>query len=371
MNKRFEALDAFRGLAAVSVVIFHMHIVDSFTELDFFRGSSILVDFFFVLSGFVLAHAYGAKKEFNLLEAMKSRFIRLYPLHFFMLVVFITLELGKLAAVKLGGHEFNSAPFTDRTDINEIIPNLLLIQSWIPLANHMSFNYPSWSISIELYLYLLFFFSILFFNKLRGAAWCLAAMYSLYLLSLESTNQSIPALRGLSGFFCGTLTYSLYKNISHVQFKKHQGTILELIVVICMFLIVESKSIPQSALPPIFSIAILVFAFESGYFSTIAKLSPLQKLGQLSYSIYMTHAAILFILTSAMLLIKKYTTENLTPIINEVRHLTLGNEFANNILALIVVGVIVYISTLTHKHIELYWQQKKHNTKSHKTINIK
>lgn len=62
MNKRFEALDAFRGICAISVVIFHMHFIDSITELSFFRGSAIFVEFFFILSGFVLAHGYGSRE---------------------------------------------------------------------------------------------------------------------------------------------------------------------------------------------------------------------------------------------------------------------------------------------------------------------
>ncbi len=49
MGKRFEVLDSFRGLSAIFVVIFHMHYAGSITELSFFRGSSLFVEFFFVL----------------------------------------------------------------------------------------------------------------------------------------------------------------------------------------------------------------------------------------------------------------------------------------------------------------------------------
>lgn len=51
MKQRFEALDAFRGLAAIFIVIFHTHLIGSITELSFFKSSNIFVDFFFVLIG--------------------------------------------------------------------------------------------------------------------------------------------------------------------------------------------------------------------------------------------------------------------------------------------------------------------------------
>ena len=72
MKGRFEALDAFRGICAICVVIFHMNILNSFTEISFFRGSAILVDFFFALSGFVLAHSYGFKQNLKFKKFMKT-----------------------------------------------------------------------------------------------------------------------------------------------------------------------------------------------------------------------------------------------------------------------------------------------------------
>ncbi len=112
IKKRFEALDAFRGICALSVVVYHMHFISSITELDFFRGSAIFVEFFFVLSGFVLTHGYGFKNNLNFYTFMKSRFFRIYPLHFFMFVVFVIFEFGKLFAYKYGGMIFNNEPFT-------------------------------------------------------------------------------------------------------------------------------------------------------------------------------------------------------------------------------------------------------------------
>lgn len=132
MNKRFEALDAFRGLCALSVVVFHMHFVGSVTELDFFRGSWLFVQFFFVLSGFVLAHGYGFKESLNFNYFMRARFFRIYPLHFLMFVLVVIFQVIKLLFYEFSGISFGAEPFTGMFAVSEMIPNILLLQSWTP-----------------------------------------------------------------------------------------------------------------------------------------------------------------------------------------------------------------------------------------------
>jgi peptidoglycan/LPS O-acetylase OafA/YrhL len=379
MNKRFEALDAFRGLAAICVVIFHMHLVGSITELDFFRGSSIFVELFFVLSGFVLAHGYGAKKDLAFLGFMRSRFYRLYPLHLFMFLVFLLLEIGKLAAYEYGGFTFNNIPFTGSTAISEALPNLLLIQSWTPMTNHLSFNYPSWSISIEFYLYFLLFLSIVLFNKFKNIIWCSIAVTALSLIASESELLVGPVLRGLSCFFGGALMYLLYKKVAHIRITKLSGSILEVSIVITVVVVVKSEFVYQSiAATILFYLAILAFSFESGIVSSLLKLRPFQELGKLSYSIYMTHAAILFCLTSTMIVLQKFTGIELAPMINQSRCLTLGGAGVNNLMLLVILALVIFISSLTYRHIELKWQRigkakseassdKWHNKALHRT----
>jgi peptidoglycan/LPS O-acetylase OafA/YrhL len=354
MIKRFEALDAFRGICALAVVIFHINLVGSISELDFFRGSSIFVEFFFVLSGFVLAHGYAFKENLNFIVFMKARFFRLYPLHFFMFVVFVLLEFGKLFASEFGGLTFNNEPFTNSSAVSEMIPNLLLIQSWLPFTDHLSFNYPSWSISIEFYMYALLFVSILLFKSHRVLSWLTLSVMAFILINLDSQILPLEVLRGLSCFFGGSFTYVIYKKIAYMKPTYIVGSIVEALLLIFIVLIVQSQIEYRSIIASLlFFLTVLFFAFESGIFSKLLKFTPFQYTGKLSYSIYMTHGAILFCLLSAAIVLQRLTGIEMAPMIEMTRALNFGNSIINNLVIILILAIVIYISSLTYKYVEL------------------
>lgn len=78
-HDRYDVLDGMRGIAALSVAVFHF---TQFQDLTFFYNSPLAVDFFFMLSGFVIAHSYGARlfTSMGVGEYFAKRVIRLYPL---------------------------------------------------------------------------------------------------------------------------------------------------------------------------------------------------------------------------------------------------------------------------------------------------
>ncbi len=59
--ERYVVLDSWRGICAILVALFHFPLQWHFQSTTFVRGSWLFVDFFFVLSGFVIAHAYAGK----------------------------------------------------------------------------------------------------------------------------------------------------------------------------------------------------------------------------------------------------------------------------------------------------------------------
>ena len=259
-NKRFHVLDSFRGLAALAVVMFHMQIEGSNTRLSFFRHSDLFVELFFVLSGFVIAHSYGFRANFNLYNFFISRTFRLFPLHIVMLVVFIFIEVGKLVAYKYGLH-FNHLPFTGKDAIDEILPNLFLLQSWTYLTNYMSFNIPSWSISIEYYMYFIFALLLYFKSSVRYILWCLISILMFVLLYTHNEMITLQVIKGLSSFFLGALIYLVYKN-THQYFlvSKNIATLIEAGILILTVIMVTVNFEHKVIVANIF-FALIIFIF--------------------------------------------------------------------------------------------------------------
>jgi hypothetical protein len=114
--KRFQVLDGFRGICALSVAVYHMHIPQSFGEWAFFRNAHHMVSFFFVLSGFVMVHTYGQRlATTDQFRQFSSLHLRLHPCTSFVLR---RHRVGGCEAREHAGIAFNQPSFTG---IEEII----------------------------------------------------------------------------------------------------------------------------------------------------------------------------------------------------------------------------------------------------------
>lgn len=130
---RFNSLDGLRGFAAISVA--YLHIVGTSW------GVYLAVDLFFILSGFVLTHAYEEKRKFiTFRQFLAERIARLWPLHFLALLAVSFIFLLDVSVYY--DENFSAIGF---------FYNLLLIHNIGAPGSvaGLSYNFPSWSISVE------------------------------------------------------------------------------------------------------------------------------------------------------------------------------------------------------------------------------
>lgn len=146
-KQHFEVLDGMRGVAALAVVTFHfMEWAISDYSKNFIGHGFLAVDFFFCLSGFVIAYAYDDRiGKMGVLEFFKSRIIRLHPL------VVLGSALGLLA---LYFDPFSTGPVV--YGLGRIILVFLCSALLIPFPlmadrsfNLFGLNAPAWSLFWE------------------------------------------------------------------------------------------------------------------------------------------------------------------------------------------------------------------------------
>ncbi len=151
---RFRILDSYRFIAASLVCVYHFNkanILGLATLSPLFENVRLMVDFFFVLSGFVIARTYMASVHdgAGYRRFLWRRFARLYPLHL------LTLLVGIAGGMVVGTQHLQPGTNPDIFSMRAIIANLTLTHS-LGVTSYGSFNIPSWSISAEMFVYLLF-----------------------------------------------------------------------------------------------------------------------------------------------------------------------------------------------------------------------
>jgi peptidoglycan/LPS O-acetylase OafA/YrhL len=361
--KRFLVLDSLRGLCAVALIVHHSHIERSITELTFFRNASQFVGFFFALSGFLIYRRYigNLSTPRQLGEFVVKRTCRVMPLHIAVLLFFIGFECLKLVLERYG-LSLNYPAFSGDRAPGEILPNLLLIQAWWPTFNALSFNYPSWFISVEFYLWMTFaliLFSLPGLARKLFSLLCVLAFVALYKdFSLIPRN----VLWGASCFFAGAITYRLYVRLHDWMPGVLIASVLEVGTLGAIYWVMTEGEQPLTIeLGMLFCLAVLIFAFEAGVISQLLRLRSFPALGKLWLSIYLTHAAVIFVLATALTIAAKFS--GFSMLVDRpgetsgtmVRYLSTGTALNDNLLMLLVVVAVVVVSMLTRRYIEIPW----------------
>lgn len=369
---RLTALDGWRGVLALFVVLAHFpgHVI--LMDTSFYEGGSAIVDVFFLFSGFVMVANYETKlaNGYGAGRFLIERLGRIYPIHLFMLALFVLFELVLVYFGHRAGYVDREA-FSGGNTVPSIWTNLLLIHS-LGLHDTAGWNYPSWSLSTEWATYILFALILLLPGRRFLPFAVVGFIVSPVMLATLSDHPMHETyrygiLRSIYGFCGGALTYYVYTRIRDRRlddrFSYQAWTALEIVAASLIFILPFTiGTTPYAVLMTIaYTPFILVFALQKGAVSRILSHRALVYLGAISLSVYMVHAFILLRIVNVAELLQKLTG---IPLVETQMFrgfptkLVVMDPIYMNILAFSAIGLVILISHFTYRYIEMPAEKK-------------
>jgi peptidoglycan/LPS O-acetylase OafA/YrhL len=281
-----------RFIAASGVVFFHMARQTKSLAwiLPLWARANTAVAFFFVLSGFILAHVYGARGANRAADFYVARLARVAPLYWLALALVSLYKLAKGGSLYAG----------------DLALSALLLQAWWP-GHSQILNVPGWSLSVELAFYLCFPFLFVPMSRIRSSAvlaaiaaavWALNLALHVVLLRTTEVGQH-PLLLDFTSYNPLTHLATFVVGIaSGVLFDRHRATIERFAVLLMIGsalvffpLILIPNAIVRfhhnGLFAPVF--VAVIWALGSAprlAVSRVFSLAPLVLLGDASYGIY-------------------------------------------------------------------------------------
>jgi len=277
---RIKELDAFRGIAATAVMIYHFTTI---YERCYTNDSAIFsmdygwlgVPFFFILSGFVITLTVEKCKSAK--EFLLKRFLRLYPTYWICLTV--TLLVVYLSKLYLKYDTFDKSTL-------EILMNYTMFHRYFNFDN-VDGSY--WSLLPELLFYLIMAF-LLWLGKHKQLVW-----YNTVLILTGILHYFVPlpiigktlAIHYILLFMIGINFFKIYTNTS--RGLNHFLIIINLLVGVFLYKIEHPM---HTALFLAISFSIIIGAFYLFVYKKLTvfgKIKPLVYLGTISYALYLVH----------------------------------------------------------------------------------
>ena len=283
-----------RGLGALFVVFGHYHFELWPDRPGFIVNSQayLVVDLFFLLSGFVLAHAFYDKPTFDMWDYTKKRVFRLWPLH-------AAALLGATLLMVFTGDAINGAGLL----LNILLLHNIGIGDW----EMVGFNYPSWSLSVELVANIVVGFIILAIPARRWNSLILAliSITSAIILffTVENMDQQVNnvfgvvntgLLRGFITFPAGILAYRFYT--AYRPWFDRTSLLRTLVVGVLLGLFMASVALPSPGKAdflflPLYALVIIGVSSPGPFWNSFSK--HFRVLGEISFAMYVSHMVIL------------------------------------------------------------------------------
>jgi peptidoglycan/LPS O-acetylase OafA/YrhL len=326
MRPRLHALTTLRFFAALHVVLFHMRVIGilpggPWWYQNYASIGYVGVNFFFVLSGFILVYTYEGP-NLSAKSFWWARFARVYPAYLLSLVLAAPFFFFALRHLDL--------PFYAWSKLHPVWASGLtlgLLQSWVPQAA-LTWNSVCWSLSVEAFFYFVFPFALLRTRKLSATAlsiaifalWCVSLSLSLSYVFIHPDGAanvnsgsttlfwknvlSFNPLVRLPEFLIGVLSCKLFlacgngTHDSRDQAGKKFATPLVLVglagfaAVIVLANQIPNPVLSAGLLSPAFAAIIYGAALQPRWLSFLSA-GWLVLLGDASYSLYLLHSLVI------------------------------------------------------------------------------
>lgn len=300
---RIPGLDALRGLAAIGVAVHHYHFYyhagpNHWILQPAYNGAGFFVELFFVLSGFLLTQVYLDIKNYKVLVI--RRLARLFPLQWLTLLL---VALEQFLFTQAYGKPF----IYKNNDWYHFFLNVLLLQE-SGLQSDFSFNGPSWSISVEWIVNLLFFSLILYSRILLSAALVFAVACAgllaisqpkLTVLTMSFGFLDTGLLRAGFGFFIGVVAAKIV-----LLFQPKPNFLWDIVAIgnaIVLIYFLSSKTVNsqlhfQIVIVGLIMPMLVIACSKSKFISRFLSIRPLTWLGDVSYAVYLIHFPLLILI---------------------------------------------------------------------------
>ena len=336
------------------VILFHAPFSFNGMPSGFFLNSYLFVDFFFVLSGFVMALAYGTRitQGLRFKPYVILRLGRIYPLHLIMLFVWVPFICVK-HYLFVTGHGGETDPF-EKNNVGTFISNIFLLHS-MGVDNYLSWNLPSWSISTEFFAYIVFYLITASIDRRQGLLIPVIASIIGYgvIASLDRKSLDITYdygfFRCLGAFYLGVFIFRSSQRVKLTGCLVNHIAILELLCVASTVVCVAfARANPLLLVGVIasFSLSIYIFSQEqSGFVGKLLLTNAFRKVGLWSYSIYMLHEIVVSVFSNVFQYLLKWDLKS-----------PLG--YRALVVNLLLVFTIIILSKYSFQYIELVFRRR-------------
>lgn len=313
MKQNIPALTGVRGIAALWVWGCHasigqiLHLPSGLSY--FFASGWMAVELFFLLSGFIMVHAHqrGAQTLSDYSKFMGKRAARIFPVHFAVLLVYFLV---------IGPQGWGYGPF-----YSDVLRHITLTHAWWNYS-HPIWHAASWSLSAEWGAYLLFPLCFMLTKvkspqKSLGLLIAGTMVYTAITYTLANANMQMVVqsglLRSVPCMALGILLYRLRQRLDSPIWIGLLADICSVVIPLVAFAL-NDFGLKAWLLFPFIVIWLFAVSFGRGITGRFLQSKFMVWLGSISFSLYMTHSAILygFFLMASRLEVSK------TPLVVEI-----------------------------------------------------